>query len=120
MVPGHCPDGHPATQLTVPFPPDLVSAIPVGAPVRGFERATYRLYQPAGDTAWYLGVQTAGATIQPFAGPIVERGLALSYFDSAGVVTTDPDRVARIDITVRARGVPPTQSSVALRGNRRF
>jgi hypothetical protein len=120
VVPGQCPDAHAATQLTVALPADLASAIPVGAPVRGFERATYRLYQPASDTAWYVGVETAGGTIQPLAGPILERGLTFSYFDSAGVTTTDPFRVARIDITVRARGAPPTQASVALRGNRRF
>lgn len=120
VVAGGCPDGQEGTQLTVALPADLASAIPVGAPVRGFERATYRLYQPASDTAWYVGVETAGGTIQPLAGPIPERGLTFSYFDSAGVETTDPYRVARIDITVRARGAPPAQASVALRGSRRF
>lgn len=118
VVPGQCPDGHAATRLTVAL--ELASAIPVGAPVRGFERATYRLYQPAGDSAWYVGVQPAGGTIQPFAGPILERGLTFTYFDSAGVATPDPRRVARIDITVRARGATSIQGSVALRGNRRF
>jgi prepilin-type N-terminal cleavage/methylation domain-containing protein len=95
-VPGQCPDGHAATRLTVAFDvtrgPDA-SAIPLGAPVRGFERATYRLYRPAGDTAWYVGVQSAGSTIQPFAGPVLERGLAFTYFDSAGVGAPAPNPV---------------------------
>jgi prepilin-type N-terminal cleavage/methylation domain-containing protein len=123
VISGQCLDGHAATRLTIALDdtrsPDLAAAIPVGAPVRGFERATYRLYQPAGDTAWYVGVQTPGSSIQPFAGPVMDRGLTFSYFDSAGVATLDPHQVARIDLTVRARGAL-TRASVALRGNRRF
>src|SRR5204862_6166707 len=34
---------------------NVPNAIPPGAPVRGFERVTYSLYKPAGDTLWYIG-----------------------------------------------------------------
>jgi prepilin-type N-terminal cleavage/methylation domain-containing protein len=111
------------------------SAITVGAPVRGFERVTYRLYQPAGDTSWYIGLQPAGKTIQPLIGPVLANGLSFQYFNAAGAVTAVRTQVARIDITVRARTAAPVRSggqaplramvdsivtSVALRNNRRF
>jgi prepilin-type N-terminal cleavage/methylation domain-containing protein len=110
-------------------------AITVGAPVRGFERVTYRLYQPAGDTSWYVGLQPAGQTIQPLIGPVLANGLTFSYFNAAGAVTATRTQVARIDITVRARTAAPVRgagdaplrnivdsivTSVALRNNRRF
>jgi hypothetical protein len=59
----------------------------------------------------------------------------MSYFGSTGVVTNNRVRIARIDITVRARTAAPVRSggqaplraivdsvttSVALRNNRRF
>jgi prepilin-type N-terminal cleavage/methylation domain-containing protein len=114
---------------------NAAGAIPVGAPVWGFERVTYQLYQPAGDTSWYVGFQPAAGTMQPLIGPVLVNGLTLSYFDLNGNVTAVPAQVARIDITVRARtaaairkgGQAPLQAavdslvtSVALRNNRRF
>jgi prepilin-type N-terminal cleavage/methylation domain-containing protein len=114
---------------------NVAGAIPVGAPVWGFERVTYQLYQPAGDTSWYVGFQPAAGTMQPLIGPVLVNGLTLSYFDLNGNVTAVPAQVARIDITVRARtvaairkgGQAPLQAavdslvtSVALRNNRRF
>ena len=111
------------------------NAIPVGAPVRGFERVTYSLLQPAGDTLWYIGFQPAGGAPQPLIGPILANGLAFQYFDVNGNVTAVRAQVARIDITVRARTTSQVRSggqaparlvidslttSVALRNNRRF
>ncbi|MFN2572310.1 MAG: prepilin-type N-terminal cleavage/methylation domain-containing protein [Gemmatimonadales bacterium] len=111
------------------------SAIPVGAPVRGFERVTYQLYRPAGDTSWYVGFQPAGQTMQPLIGPVLTNGLTFSYFDVNGAATAVRTNVARIDITVRARTstmvrrggqavratvVDSVVTSVALRNNRRF
>lgn len=136
----NCPTGGAGLQLTLnvtlPFgSPNVNGAITNGAPVRGFERVTYQLYQPPGDTSWYIGLQPAGATMQPIIGPVLPNGLAFSYFDSTGAVTNNPVRVARIDITVQARtaqAVRPGGSdaaralvdtivtSVALRNNRRF
>ncbi len=128
--------------LTLPPPtlPALTSnfagAITVGAPVRGFERVTYGLYRPAGDTSWYIGFQPAGQAMQPLIGPVLSNGLSFTYFDSLGVVTAFPARVARIDFVVRGRTaqavnqgtgssvraarVDSVNVSVALRNNRRF
>lgn len=136
----NCPLGGTGQRLTLNLnlgaSPNVNGAIPNGAPVRGFERVTYQLYQPAGDTSWYIGFQPAGATMQPLIGPVLSNGLTFSYFDSLGVATAVPARVARIDFVVRARTaqvvrqtsgstllgatVDSVNVSVALRNNRRF
>ena len=115
--------------------PNVAGAIPLGAPVRGFERVVYQLYQPAGDTSWYVGFQPAGQAMQPLIGPVLKNGLTFQYFDANGNVTAVRNQVARIDITVRARTtgavraggqaaaatiVDSIVTSVALRNNRRF
>lgn len=117
------------------FGTNRAGAITVGAPVRGFERVRYALYQPPGDTSWYIGFQPANQTMQPLVGPVLANGLTFQYFNAAGAVTAIRTQVARIDITVRARtsaavrtgGQAPRQAivdsittSVALRNNRRF
>jgi len=114
---------------------NLAGAITVGAPVRGFERVKYRLYQPSGDTSWYVGFQPGGQTIQPLIGPLLTNGLTFQYFNAAGAVTAVRTQVARIDVTVRARTTAQVRAggqaarraivdsitfSVALRNNRRF
>jgi prepilin-type N-terminal cleavage/methylation domain-containing protein len=114
---------------------NVANAITVGAPVWGFERVTYQLYQPAGDTHWYIGFQPAGGTMQPLIGPVLANGLSFAYYDVNGNVTAVRAQVARIDITVRAQTAvavraggqaPAAQivdsitTSVALRNNRRF
>ena len=115
--------------------PNVLNAIPVGAPVRGYEHVTYQLYQPAGDTSWYVGFQPGSGTMQPLVGPVLTNGLTFQYFDANGAVTAVRTNVARIDITVRARTtaavrrggqaaratvVDSVVTSVALRNNRRF
>jgi len=110
-------------------------AIPVGAPVRGYEHVIYQLYKPAGDTSYYIGFQPAGGTMQPLVGPVLTNGLTFQYFAADGSVTAVKSQVARVDITVRARtalairggGQAPAatvvdsiSTSVALRNNRRF
>jgi len=114
---------------------NVAGAIPLGAPIRGFERVTYSLYNPAGDTSWYVGFQPAGQAMQPLIGPVLTNGLTFQYFDANGNVTAVRAQVARIDITVRARTtgavraggqaaratiVDSIVTSVALRNNRRF
>ena len=115
--------------------PNVAGAFPLGAPIRGFERVVYQLYQPAGDTSWYVGFQPAGQTMQPLIGPVLTNGLTFQYYDANGNVTAVRTQVARIDITVRARTaaavraggqaaaatmVDSVVTSVALRNNRRF
>jgi len=115
--------------------PNVAGAIPLGAPVRGFERVIYGLYNPPGDTSWYVGFQPAGQAMQPLIGPVLTNGLTFQYFDVNGNATVVRSQVARIDITVRARTtgavraggqaaaatiVDSIVTSVALRNNRRF
>ncbi len=114
---------------------NAAGAIPVGAPVRGYEHVIYQLFQPAGDTSYYIGFQPAGGTMQPLVGPVLTNGLTFQYYDVNGAVTGVRANVARVDITVRARtttavrggGQAPAATmvdsittSVALRNNRRF
>ena len=116
--------------------PNVAGAIPLGAPVRGWELVNYQLYRPAGDTSWYVGFQPSGAaTPQPLIGPVLTNGLTFQYYDVNGNPTAVRAQVARIDVTVRARTaaavraggqaaaatmVDSVVTSVALRNNRRF
>lgn len=145
-APAVCPDPNPPgpqPAVRVNFSLNLlglganaVGAIPLGAPVRGYEHVIYQLFQPAGDTSWYIGFQGGGgATMQPLIGPVLTNGLTFQYYDVNGNVTAARTNVARIDITVRARTAAAVRSggqapratvvdsivtSVALRNNRRF
>jgi len=146
IAPGvqNCPDPivPPQTGRLVTFNLNLLGlganqarAIPTGAPVRGYEHVIYQLYQPAGDTSFYVGFQPAGGTMQPLIGPVLTNGLTFQYFNANGAVTAVANQVARVDITVRARTVSAVRrggmaaaativdsitTSVALRNNRRF
>lgn len=115
----------------VNFPTSIVN----GDPVLGFETVTYSLYQPTAGGDWYVGLTTSNGQ-QPLIGPVLTNGLSFTYFDSTGVATAVPGRVARVDITLRAqtaqqirarsgsnslvRMVDSVVTSVALRNNRRF
>ena len=145
VVNANCADGAPGRLITMSLGvgpgfslPNVPGAISVGAPLRGFETVTYQLYQPAGDTSYYIGMQAAGGTMQPLIGPVLSNGFTLAYYDSTGVVTGNRSRVARIDFVVRARTAQPLRTetgtglstlanavdslstSVALRNNKRF
>ena len=130
-----------ATAPALPAP-NLANVIYAGAPVRGFTTVTYSLYKPAGDTSYYIGMQTTAAAQQPLVGPVLSTGFALAYYDSLGnnlaapVSAANLTKIARIDITVRGRTAQPVRrvsggtvlgavidsvsTSVALRNNRRF
>jgi prepilin-type N-terminal cleavage/methylation domain-containing protein len=115
----------------VNFPTSIVN----GDPVHGFEPVTYSLYQPTAGGDWYVGLTTSNGQ-QPLIGPVLANGLSFAYYDSTGVATAARDRVARVDITLRAqtaqqirarsgsnslvRMVDSVLTSVALRNNRRF
>ena len=144
QVPGSCGGAPPQPGTVVTWNGSFFAgnnaagAITVGAPVWGYERVTYKLFRPAGDTSYYIGYrpdQPAGTTMQPIVGPVLSNGLTFQYFDSTGAPTAIRTRVARIDITVRARsniavrsgGTAPARTivdsivtSVALRNNRRW
>lgn len=114
---------------------NFAGAITNGSPVLGFDKVVYRAYQ-ASDNNWYLGIRNPAGTgtIQPLVGPLIgSNGVTFGYFDAQGNVTADPTRVARIDITLRARTTSPIRdvsgvlnykvdsvvTSVALRNNPR-
>jgi len=89
-------------------------AIQIGAPVRGFDKVSYEVYQaPAPDNNWYLGQRNPaqGGTIQPMIGPLIgANGVTFSYYDSVGVVTADSSQVAQIQVVLRARTASPIRS----------
>lgn len=97
-----CPDSTPAERVGVTLAGPMPAA---GTPVRGFEVVTYRSYR-ASDGSYYLGLRDAGA-LQPLAGPLVPGGLLLTFFDSAGAVTSDARAVGAVRIRVRARSAEP-------------
>jgi len=134
-----CPDAKPGLSVTMGVNmgalPNLINSIYNGSPVIGFETVTYALYQPSGGTDWFIGLTNVSGT-QPLIGPLLSNGVSFAYYDSTGVVTAIPGRVARVDITVRAQTNQPVRStagastlarvvdsvltSVALRNNRRY
>jgi hypothetical protein len=159
MVAQNCPAGLPyngaagqrmtvtASMLQVAAPPQMATpnvtnSIYQGAPVRGFIRAIYSLYQPAGDTSWYVGLTRGASAIQPIVGPVLSNGLAFTFLNDTNNVVLNPAlandlaRVGTVQFTLRARTQQPVRSQtgatsntnvvdsvtvrVALRNNRRF
>lgn len=142
---GVCADGRPGRLLTTTLSFGTVMSpqgvnlpqfnqtgrISSGAPIHGWQRVTYRLYQAA-DGRYYIGLDD-GSGLQPLIGPVLANGLSLEYYDSTGAVTAVPARVAMIDVTVRAQTAQPVRQGstlvqpvdsitirVSLRNNRRF
>jgi len=103
-----CSDGGAATEVRLAGPVAELDSVGLGAPVRWYERAVYRLY---GDEtgAWWLGVRSwsggSWASLSPVAGPLRHpSGLEFRYFDANGAATTDPARVVTIGLVVRGVG----------------
>jgi hypothetical protein len=110
-----------AAALTLAITPPLDTAIEPGTLVRVVRRARYELYR-ASDSRWYLGYLDCLASratpcnvVQPVSGPFVPAGIRLAYLDRNGAPTTDPFRVARIDVLAIAsrRSSPGTLDSLA-------
>lgn len=94
-------------RLTAPLPPGVA----VGAALRFVRRARYELYR-GGDGSWYLGfadcLQTrtvACATLQPVSGPYPPNGVRFRFIDSTATPTSDPRRVARIEVVIRGESI---------------
>jgi len=103
-----CSDGGAATEVRLAGPVAELDSVGLGAPVRWYERAVYRLY---GDETglWWLGVRSwsggSWAPLSPIAGPLRHpSGLEFRYFDASGAATTDPARVVTIGLAVRGVG----------------
>ncbi|MBK5186700.1 MAG: hypothetical protein JJD97_00565 [Gemmatimonadaceae bacterium] len=110
-----------AAALTLSLSPALDSAIGPGTLVRLVRRARYELYR-ASDSRWYLGYLDCLATratpcniVQPVSGPFAAAGVQLSYLDRNGAPTSNPARVARIDVLAIAarRSSPALLDSLA-------
>jgi len=124
-APGFCADSQVATNpaYLLTLQPQWINdptlnrggAITRGAPLRGFDKIAYELYQAAApDTNWYLGQRNpaSGGTIQPLIGPLIgANGVTFSYYDSVGVVTADSSKVAQIGFVLRARTASPIRSA---------
>jgi prepilin-type N-terminal cleavage/methylation domain-containing protein len=78
-----------------------ITGVLTGAPVRAFHRYTYRLEEDGG--SWWMAREDASDT-EILAGPFSGggSGLTFSYLDEAGDPTTDPTRIARLDLTLVA------------------
>lgn len=99
-----CPDGAPP-DISLVLDRDL-PGVSVGSPVRSFRPYTYRLYM-GGDGWWWLGQRLRDGRIQPIVGPLAapaEGGLRLAFLDATGAATSDPASVARVVISIVARG----------------
>ena len=103
---------------TLTFTTALAANVQTGALIRFYRRARYKLFQPAGSNAWYLGYTDCPAgvcgTLQPVAGPYLaysatpaNTGLRFIYRDSLGNVTTTKTQVARIDVIAKAQTDQP-------------
>lgn len=110
--------------LTFQLAPPLEQTVGPGAALRFIRRARYALYR-AGDDRWYLGfldcvparaVPCTG--IQPVSGPFTPGGVRFAFRDSSGAVTSDPARVARIDVVSRATSVTRLHAAGFARGFR--
>lgn len=100
--------GAPAPTLALRVATPVARDIDAGAVLRFVRRARYELYRAA-DGRWYLGFRdclstraTPCATVQPVSGPYARAGLQFRFLDSAGAPTSEPHRVARIDVVLRA------------------
>jgi len=160
MVAQNCPAGLPynsaaglqitatSSMLQVAAPPQLATpnrtnSIYQGAPVRGFITQIYSLYQPAGDTSWYVGLTRGATAIQPVVGPVIANGLRFTFLNDTNNVVlnpaglaTDRYRIGSVLFTLKARTARPVRGAtttagsanvvdsvtvrVALRNNRRW
>lgn len=103
---------------TLTFGTALAANVVPGNVIRFYRHAKYKLFQPAGSSAWYLGYQECPAgvcgTMQPVAGPYLPystnagtTGLRFVFRDSTGAITTTTTQVARIDIIAKAQTENP-------------
>ena len=81
----------------------ILNPVHVGAPLRAFRRVQYGIFEE--DGRWWLGRKVGSATqYEKVMGPLespTDDGLVLTFYDAAGVPTTDPTRVETIDISLR-------------------
>lgn len=106
---GTCANGDVATVLTVtmndnnPMHADSLAKVVVDAPVRSFERMELQLYETGG--RWWMGARSVSGNdnLEPVLGPLAAGGLAFTYLDRAGAVTTSDPDTRTIAITLKGQ-----------------
>ncbi len=86
------------------------SFLKVGASFRSFRRVEYTEYQV--NNRWWLGRKVGAAgSYELLTGPLVapgSNGLAFSYYDTLGAVTTNPAAVGSVAVTLRTESYKNT------------
>lgn len=77
---------------------NTLGSMAAGAPVRAFETITYKNVQSS-DGNYYLSYRNSSG-LTPLVGPLTSTGLAFSYYDSTGAVTSTAANVKRIRIAL--------------------
>lgn len=95
-----CPGGEPA--MLIPVSADSLDRVLVPGIVAFVEEMEVRGYLSGAD--WWLGLRSIGTgeSIQPVAGPFAARGIVFEPLDDTGSPTTDPMRVRRLRVFLRA------------------
>lgn len=84
-------------------------SIPVGAPVRTFQRHSYHLTREDGQR-WLARTDPSGTEI--LAGPLAPRGLRFRFLDAAGAGTTDPGAAVGVELEVVLTPPPGSRTAV--------
>ena len=89
----------PATEAAVRIT-GITDTLTVGAPIRAFEHTTFALRERS-NSGWLVR-RIGSDSAQVLAGPLMlDSGLVLSYYDSAGDSTSNPANVDRVEIFLR-------------------
>ncbi len=99
-------------EVDVAVPSDT-AGVTVGSPMRAFRSTEFGMLQQ--DGRWWLGRKVSGAASYDLVtGPLrapADSGLALHYYDAAGVETADPTQVTRIEIVLRSESFGKARST---------
>lgn len=99
-------------QVGVSVPSDT-AGVTIGSGIRVFRRTEFGMLQQ--DGRWWLGRKVgAAASYELVTGPLrppADSGLALHYYDAAGVETADPTQVTRVEIVLRSESFGKARSA---------
>ncbi len=120
---GECPDSSAAWTATMPDLSGQLSQVPIGAPVRVFQRASYWLTPENG--SWVLKSNALDGQPALIGGPLASADSAASavlqfrYLDKDGKATGTLAEIARVEVDVVAVGtVPKRRGGTPLRRDR--
>jgi hypothetical protein len=110
---GTCPDGSAGWTAVVPDLNASLAEVPLGAPVRAFQMASYWLTTQ--DGSWYMKSDALGGSPMVVSGPLAPADstgssiLRLKYTDRFGNTTATLSEIHKIEIDVSAVGAVPTK-----------